>query len=99
LRESLVTTLAALVEILDKFIHDKMDYSLEWDDFISWENSSPEVEVFRNRVADLEAEFFTRDAARHRAAIEKVVAIRNEVAAMRGIGVLEVVERNADHDR
>jgi len=53
--------MSELVEILDRFLNGSMRYPLEWDDFISWENSNPNIEAIRNRIAETEPLFFSKN--------------------------------------
>jgi hypothetical protein len=85
IRENRVVELPHLVAILDRFLDDNQDYPLEWDDFISWKNSTPEVEVFRERIAGLEKAFLTGISQERDEAIREAVYIRNLVAAQCGI--------------
>ncbi len=85
IRENRVAELPQLLALLDRFLDDKLDYPLEWDDFISWENASPEIEAFRDRIADLEKAFFSGSDQERDEATREVISVRNWVAERCGV--------------
>ena len=85
IRESRVVGLPQLVALFDKFLDDNLDYPLEWDDFISWENANPEIEVFRDRIAGLEKALLAGSDQERDEAIREVISVRNLVAERCGI--------------
>lgn len=78
-----------VVRLIDRFIDDELNYKLEWDDFVSWENENPGVEKIRAEVAALEGEFFSADKNVRDEALRKLLSIRNHVAAIVGAPVRE----------
>ena len=41
LHQEVATTPGDLIDLMDRFIDGAMRYPLEWDDFISWEQTNP----------------------------------------------------------
>jgi hypothetical protein len=59
------------IDLVDRFIDDKLEYPLEWDDFISWKNANESVERLRNQFADLEPSLMSKDETlRHQAVLD-----------------------------
>jgi hypothetical protein len=85
LRDTEIGSLTDMVGVIDRFIDGNPREHLEWDDFISWENSNPGVEKVRLRIAALEGEFFSNEEKVRWRAHMKLVDIRNETAAIVGI--------------
>ena len=79
------SNLAAMVELIDRFIDGPMKYPLEWDDFTSCESQIPAVERFRDRIAELEPLLFSKSLGDRRVFVSKLVVIRNEAAAIVGL--------------
>ena len=79
------SNLAAMVDLIDRFIDGPMKYPLEWDDFVSWESQIPAVERFRDRIAELEPLLFSKSLEDRRVFASKLVVIRNEAAAIVGL--------------
>jgi hypothetical protein len=82
-----VETVSDAIRLIDRFLDGTMRYPLEWDDFISWENENPSVEVLRAKIADLEPGFMSRDAGGKQEAINETVRLRNQYAALVGIPI------------
>ena len=80
-----VASLPDLVDLIDRFLDDKLVVDHEWDDFVSWENANPGIEEIRQRVADLERDFLTSREDVRQSATRRLVLIRNEVAAIIGM--------------
>jgi len=53
-----ITNTRDLIDLFDRFLDDRLEYELEWDDFISWKNGNSAIEEIRNRIAGLESRFF-----------------------------------------
>lgn len=87
LRRIRVGTKESLVDIIDRFIDDRMEYPLEWDDPVSWENQDPFVESKRIEIGSLESDFLSDDLGRRKQATEVLMELRNSVALMIGIPV------------
>ncbi len=64
-----------------------MRYPLEWDDFVSWENSNSSLEAVRLRIGEAEALLFSGDAAKKRRYIEIIIAERNKLAGIVGLAM------------
>ena len=84
IREKPVHDLRSCLELLDRFHDGTTRYPLEWDDFISWENDNPGIEVIRNRIAVLEPLFFSKDAHDRQRAVSLFLEERNKLAAILG---------------
>ena len=84
IRQHGVQSLSDLVGLLDRFLDDELRYALEWDDFISWENSAPGIEAIRERIAQTEPLFFSKDPAQIAKGVEIVVEERNRAASFAG---------------
>ncbi|HEY5237661.1 MAG TPA: hypothetical protein VIJ62_04710 [Rhizomicrobium sp.] len=74
-----------LVGLLDRFLEGKMNYELEWDDFISWKNSNPNIELIRERIAETEPLFFSKKTSDRKNAFDLLVEERNRAAAIIGL--------------
>lgn len=80
-----VSDLRALVGVMDRFVDGAASYELEWDDFISWTNTNPNLEEIRNTLGAYEPMLFSRNRDRQLAYRKKVVELRNVAAAKVGI--------------
>jgi hypothetical protein len=85
IRVAKVHTLRQAIDLIDRFIDNKLAYPLEWDDFISWPNANSSVEQLRNQIADLEALFLSKEKEKREEALGCLVAHRNECAALVGL--------------
>src|SRR5262245_48289338 len=85
LRENNVSSPRDLVDLIDRFIDDKVRYPLEWDDFVSWEHASAGIESARQRIAALEPLFFSKSEADREEALRRLVSERNQLAATVGM--------------
>jgi len=94
-REKEVSSLRDFVGLVDRFVDGNLEYPLEWDDFISWENSNPGIETIRKRVADLEPLFFDGNVVHKADGISALVTERNQAAALAAMPAREI-ERRAD---
>jgi len=88
-----VATVPDAIRVIDRFLDGTPAYELEWDDFISWENSSAGVERLRTEIAALEPMFFSTESGIKLKACDELVAIRNRYAALVGIAERVQVER------
>jgi hypothetical protein len=79
-----------LVYLFDRFLNRSCRYPLEWDDFISWENSNAHVEEIRNRLGQFEPLLFSKDKADRALYREKVDEERNRLARLLGISVRDI---------
>jgi hypothetical protein len=70
---------------MDRFVDGAALYELEWDDFISWANTNPNLEQLRNTLGAYEPMLFSRDRDQQLAYRKKVVELRNVAAAKVGI--------------
>lgn len=62
LRGKPVNSAREVIELVDRFIDDKMNYEMEWDDFISWTHSDPQVELIRNDIGKHESLLFSKNS-------------------------------------
>jgi hypothetical protein len=84
LSQKRLETFEELVALLDRFLDGKLQYPLEWDDFISWKNSNPNIETIRERIAETEPLFFSKALSSRIGAAELLVKERNRIAALIG---------------
>jgi hypothetical protein len=87
IRVAKVHTLRQAIDLIDRFIDNKLAHPLEWDDFISWPNANSSVEQLRNQIADLEALFLSKEKRKRENALGRLVDCRNEYAALVGVAV------------
>jgi hypothetical protein len=80
-----VGSLGEVVGLIDRFIDGRLRFVLEWDDFVSWENSNPGIEKVRARICALEGDFFSPAAEVRRSALNRLIVIRNETAEILGL--------------
>jgi hypothetical protein len=85
IRRDPAKTLRELVEVIDRFIDDRLAYDLEWDDFVSWKSDNAPIEQVRDRIAALEPLFFSDSQHDRDAALAKLVEQRNEIALLVGV--------------
>jgi hypothetical protein len=84
IRESGVHSLSALVNLVDRFLDDELRYGWEWDDFVSWDHSSPAIEAFRQRIAQTEPLFLSKDPTKIAQGTEILLEERNRAASLIG---------------
>lgn len=89
LRENPASDLRSLVDLIDRFLDGPMNYPLEWDDFISWQNENKNIETIRERISLLEPLFFSSNMAERRKAEALLVIERNQIAALIGLPALK----------
>ena len=89
-----IATLREAIDLVDRFIDGKLRYPLEWDDFISWDNSNPPVEKFRDLIGALEPLFMSHDKVARHQALDETIRIRNHYANLLG---LEPYELHQEH--
>ena len=74
-----VESLAAAIEVIDRFLTDQPSYPLEWDDFISWEHPNPTIERLRVEIGEFEPLLF---GGEHNRYAQEVRAIRDRYAPL-----------------
>jgi len=74
-----VGSLAAAIEVIDRFLTDRASYPLEWDDFISWDHPNPTIERLRVEISEFEPFLFGGERDRYAA---EVRAIRDRYAPL-----------------
>ena len=74
-----------LIGVIDRFIDQESMYDLEWDDFISWENSNNNVELIRQKIGKFEHLLFSKNQDKIRQYANIVIEERNNAAAILGI--------------
>jgi hypothetical protein len=84
-RQNRVTSPKEVIALVDRFIDGKLDYPLEWDDFISWNNSNSSVERIREQIAALEPLFFSKEQKSRNEAAAALAKIRNHYASLLGL--------------
>ena len=84
IRESSVNSVSDLIDIVDRFLDGEMHYALEWDDFVSWDSSVPTIEPFRERIAQTEPLFFSKDPVQIARGVSILVEQRNKAAVLIG---------------
>jgi hypothetical protein len=85
MRKDCISSLSDLVDLIDRALDGKLEYDLEWDDFVSWENANPNIERYRNRIADLELLFFSPAKVDQDKATSRLIDERNHAAAFCGL--------------
>jgi hypothetical protein len=85
IRERRVNDIHDLVALIDRFLDDKLDYVLEWDDFISWTHENENIERIRDRIAETEPLFFSKNAEDNKLGIAMLIDERNRAATLIGI--------------
>jgi len=95
LRPGSVGSVRELVDLFDRFLDGSMRYDLEWDDFISWEASNPQVEQIRNRIGEHEILLFSGDQRNRELYANYVVEERNRIAALLNIPLRPKAHRYA----
>lgn len=82
LRQETATDTRELIALFDRFLDGKLQYPLEWDDFISWKATNPHVEAVRQRLGQLEDRLFSSDQNEKLAYCNAVIEERNQLAAL-----------------
>jgi hypothetical protein len=80
-----IQTLRELIDLIDRFVDDEVAYPLEWDDFISWRNSNPNIEEIRNRIGAFEPLLFSGSKQDRVEYMLRIVEERNIAAALVGL--------------
>jgi hypothetical protein len=90
IRQKSPQTMSEIVALFDRFLfEERMSYPLEWDDFISWKNSNPNIEAIRERLGSFEALLFSRDINDKAEYRRQALSERNRAAALIGIAARE----------
>jgi hypothetical protein len=82
--EQPANTPAEFIDLADRFVDSQPRYPLEWDDFISWDNSNPELEAVRNRIGELETALFSGSTIGRKMYANRVIEERDRLAAILG---------------
>lgn len=80
-RQHEISNFSDLIDLLDRFVSGDLKYPLEWDDFVSWENSNWHIEELRQQVASLEPLFFSKVQKDREQAVEKLLEVRDRAKA------------------
>jgi len=83
-KEDVVSTPIELINLIDRFMENKLQYELEWDDFISWRQDNWLVEKARNSIGEFESFLFSKELSDRKIYMAAVVRQRNKVAAIIG---------------
>jgi hypothetical protein len=89
IRETNIENLRDLVDLIDRFADDKLAYPLEWDDFISWAHSNPNIEGIRVKIASGEPLAFSKNHDDRNKFVDLITNERNRIAALCGIPARE----------
>lgn len=84
LHQEPASTTGDLIELIDRCIEGRLNYPMEWDDFISWEQANPNVEAARDAIGKYEPWLFSGSKAKRNAYWHRVVEERNRLAALLG---------------
>ena len=76
-----------IVELFDRFLDGKLNYDMEWDDFISWENENTQAELVRLRLEKFEYLLNQRTMNDYRSRLLKE---RNHLASNLGMNLRKV---------
>lgn len=79
LRQSEVSTLEEIVALIGRFLEDRLIYPMEWDDFVSWKNSNPDIEKWRQDISDLEPLFVSQDHDQRNEGESRLINIRDDI--------------------
>jgi hypothetical protein len=91
-RQHGVDSVGDLVDLIDRFIDDRMNYDLEWDDFISWKHDNHFIENVRQTIGAQEQLLFSKDKADRAEYVKELVHVRNRAAALIGLPPRKSVE-------
>jgi hypothetical protein len=86
-RQGQISGLHDFVDLIDRVLDSNPRYELEWDDFISWSHTSPNIESIRERIAENEALFFSSDIRKRQQGIDLLLDERNRAAAIISVPV------------
>ena len=84
-RQMAIDSAKDAIELVDRFLDDKLEYPLEWDDFISWKSSNESVERLRNQLADLEPLLMSKNKKLRHQAVLRMLQLRNQYANLMGM--------------
>ena len=73
-----------LIDLLDRFVDEKLKHPMEWDDFISWDNGNQHVRAARAAIGAFEPLLFSSRLDDRADYAEAVVRERNMLAALLG---------------
>lgn len=80
-----VNNWADLVDLIDRFLDDRVRYPLEWDDFISWKHENVHIEEMRLRIEQNEPLLFSETLSDREKYISMLIEERNRVATTIGL--------------
>lgn len=84
-RQNELDSTKEVIYLIDRFVDNKIEYPLEWDDFVSWTNPNQTVERLRDQLADLESSFMSRDKKLRHQALLTMIQLRNHYANLIGM--------------
>jgi acyl-CoA hydrolase len=79
-----VNDLSDLVGLIDRFLDDRVQYPLEWDDFVSWKHESVHIEKVRQLIEQHEPLLFSKTSSDREKYAAMLIEERNRVAKMIG---------------
>lgn len=84
-REHGVNSLTDVVDLIDRFVDGRMNYELEWDDFISWSHENSFIADVIERISQYEPLLFSKARSDRMKYISHLIEERNRVAAIVGL--------------
>lgn len=82
IRERRIGSVSDLIDLIDRFVEGKLDYELEWDDFISWKSDNQYIESIRDEIGSHEGLLFSKSRSDRELYCLKIMEIRNKMAAL-----------------
>lgn len=84
-RANELKTLGDVVDLIDRFLDDRVRYPLEWDDFVSWKQENANIERVRQVIEQHEALLFSKMSSDREKYVAILIEERNRVAKSIGI--------------
>lgn len=79
-----VSSLGDVVDLIDRFLDDRVRYPLEWDDFITWKHGSIHIEKVRRLIEQHEPLLFSKTSSDRKKYVAMLIEERNRVAKVIG---------------
>ncbi|NFV79189.1 hypothetical protein [Magnetospirillum aberrantis] len=95
IREHGVRSLNDVVDLIDRFIDDRVIYDLEWDDFISWPHENICICTIISHISQYEYLLFSEFPADRVAYILHLTEERNRIAASIGMSARKLPASDA----
>lgn len=81
LRLEPIDCLEDIVHLIDRFLDGRLNYDMEWDDFISWEYNDKSIAEVQGRIGKFEPFLFSDDRADRDVYARALIGERNRLAA------------------